>query len=50
MPPIIFCPGLLLEESKHLYHEGMIGHLYCPSTWASAASAWGNQNVISMAR
>ncbi len=50
MPPIIFCASLLLEESKYLYQEGMIGHLYYPSTWASAASTWGNQNVISMTR
>jgi len=24
--------------------------LYCPSTCASAASVWGSQNVMSMAR
>ena len=50
MPPIISCTGLLLEGSKHLYQEGMIGHLYCPSTWANTASAWGSQKVMSISR
>jgi hypothetical protein len=49
MPPITFRASLLLEESKHLYQEGMIGRLYCPSTCVSAASAWGSQNGMSMA-
>ena len=50
MPPITFRASLLLEESKHLYQEGMIGHLYCPSTWANTASAWGSQKVMSISR
>jgi hypothetical protein len=38
------------EEGKHLCQEGIIGRLYWPFTCASAASAWGSQNVMSMAR
>src|SRR5262249_8001058 len=40
---------LLLEESKHLCQNGIVVHQR-PSTSASAASVWGSQNVISMAR
>ena len=40
---------LLLEEGEHLCQDGIIVH-HRPSTWASAASAWGSQKVISMAR
>ena len=39
-----------LEENKSFWQEGILGHLYWPSTCASAASVWGSQNVMSMAR
>ena len=42
--------ALLREKGKHLYQEGIIGRLYCLSTCANAASAWGSQKVISMAQ
>jgi hypothetical protein len=41
--------GLLLEKHKHYCQDDTIVH-HRPSTSASAASAWGNQNVMSMAR
>ena len=37
--------GLPLEEGKHRCQDGLID-LYYPSTCASAASTWGNQNII----
>src|SRR6516164_6509586 len=40
---------LPLEESQGLGDDGIIVH-YRPSICASAASVWGSQNVISMAR
>jgi hypothetical protein len=42
-------PGLLLEEGKRRYQDGIIVH-HRPSTCISAASAWGSQKVMSMAR
>src|SRR5262245_27564523 len=40
---------LPLEERENLLKDGIVIH-YRPSTAASATSAWGSQNVISMAR
>src|SRR6266581_3644712 len=47
--PTTLLAGLVRKEGKHLCQEGIIVH-YRSSTCASAASAWGSQNVISMAR
>jgi hypothetical protein len=47
--PITWRAGLLLEQCKDLGHDGVVVH-HPPSTCPSAASAWGNQKVISMAR
>ena len=49
MPPITWRAGLLLEQCKDLGHDGVVVHHH-PSTCPSAASAWGSQKVISMAR
>jgi hypothetical protein len=49
MPPITLLADLLLEESKHHYQDDLIVP-HRPSTCASAASTWGSQNVISIAR
>jgi hypothetical protein len=38
---------LLLEEGNHMRQDGIVVH-YHPSTYASAASASGSQNVISI--
>src|SRR5262249_35770406 len=40
---------LLLEEGEHLGQDSIVVH-YRPSTCASAASVWGSQKVISIAR
>ena len=47
--PTMLLAGLLLEEGKRRCQDGIIVH-YQPSTCASAASAWGSQKVISIAR
>jgi hypothetical protein len=47
--PTPLLAGLLLKEGKGLCQDGLIGHYY-PSTCASAASAWGSQNAMSMVR
>jgi hypothetical protein len=47
--PTMLVAGLLLEEHKHRCQDDTIVH-HRPSTCASAASAWGSQNVMSMAR
>ena len=49
MPPITWRTGLLLEQYKDLGHDEVVVQHH-PSTCASAASVWGNQKVISMAR
>ena len=38
-----------LEEGKYICQDGLIVP-HCLSTCASAASAWGSQKVMSMAR
>src|SRR5438067_8841968 len=37
------------EEGKNLCHDGVIGPYY-PSAHANAASVWGSQKAMSMAR
>ena len=55
--PLICCPcargmaqALLPLEENHNVVEEVIKLYYSSSTSASVASAWGSQNVISMAR
>jgi hypothetical protein len=49
IPSTILFAGLLGGEDKYLCQGSRIIP-HCPSTYASAASAWGSQKVISMAR
>ena len=49
MLPTTLLAGLLLKQGKNLRQEGIIVP-YRSSTCASATSACGSQNVISMAR
>jgi hypothetical protein len=47
--PTTLLAGLVLEQRKDLDYDGLVVH-HRPSTCSSAASAWGSQKVISMAR
>ena len=49
MLPTTVLAGLLLKQGKNLRQEGIIVH-YRSSTCASATSACGSQNIMSMAR
>ena len=47
--PTRLVASLLLEEYKPRYQDDAIVH-HRPSTCVSAASAWGSQKVMAMAR